>query len=73
LQFIRFSIHPSSVGIDPESVVGDRWWGSGDRAVSISMLLSIARDHTDGEQRWDWRVVRPGVKAREKNRGWMVS
>jgi hypothetical protein len=42
LQVIKLSIHPSRVGMDPGSLVGDRRCGSGDRAVSISMLLSIA-------------------------------
>jgi hypothetical protein len=27
--------------MDPGSLVGDKWCGSGDRAVSISMLLSM--------------------------------
>lgn len=42
LQVIKLSIQPSKVGMDPGSLVGDKWCGSGDRAVSISMLLSIA-------------------------------
>ena len=42
LQVIKLSIHPSKVGMDPGSLVGDKRCGSGDRAVSISMLLSIA-------------------------------
>jgi hypothetical protein len=41
LQFIKFSIQPSRVGMEPGSVVGDSRCGSGDRAVSISMLFSI--------------------------------
>lgn len=41
LHVIKLSIHPSSVGMDPGSLVGERWCGSGDLAVSISMLLSM--------------------------------
>lgn len=41
LQFIRFSIQPSSVGIDPGSVVGDSLCGSGIFPTSISILESI--------------------------------
>ena len=48
LQVIKLSIQPSRVGMDPGSLVGDRWCGSGDRAVSISMLLSIASVCTAG-------------------------
>ncbi len=41
LQFIRFSIQPSSVGIDPGSVVGDSLCGSGIFPTSTSILESI--------------------------------
>jgi hypothetical protein len=41
LHVIKLSIQPSKVGMEPGSLVGERWCGSGDRAVSISMLLSI--------------------------------
>lgn len=41
LHVIKLSIQPSSVGMDPGSLVGERWCGSGDREVSISMLLSM--------------------------------
>ena len=41
LQFIRLSIHPSRVGIEPGSVAGDRRWGSGDFPMSTSILDSI--------------------------------
>lgn len=61
LQLIRFSIHPSSVGIDPGSVVGDRWWGSGERAASISMLLSIAA--ATRNQRGDSRRFRDSSRG----------
>ena len=41
LHVIKLSIQPSKVGMEPGSLAGDRWCGSGDRAVSISMLLSM--------------------------------
>jgi hypothetical protein len=41
LHVIKLSIQPSRVGMEPGSLVGERWCGSGDLAVSISMLLSM--------------------------------
>lgn len=41
LQFIKLSIHPSSVGIDAGSVAGDRRCGSGNFPMSTSILESI--------------------------------
>lgn len=48
LHCIRVSIQPSSVGMAPGSVAGERRCGSGDRAVSISMLFSMVA--TEAEQ-----------------------
>jgi hypothetical protein len=42
LQFIRLSIQPSRVGIDPGSDVGDSLCGSGILPTSISIFESIA-------------------------------
>ena len=41
LQFIKLSIHPSSVGIDAGSVAGDRRCGSGNLPISTSILESM--------------------------------
>ncbi len=41
LQFIKLSIHPSSVGIDAGSVAGDRRCGSGNFPMSTSILESM--------------------------------
>lgn len=41
LQFIKLSIHPSSVGIDAGSVAGDSRWGSGSFPISTSIFESI--------------------------------
>ena len=43
LQFIKFSIHPSSVGIEPGSVVGESLWGSGIFPTSTSIFESILK------------------------------
>lgn len=42
LQFIRFSIQPSSVGIEPGSCVRDSLCGSAGLLTSMSILLSRA-------------------------------
>lgn len=59
LHVIKLSIHPSSVGMDPGSLVGERWCGSGDRAVSISMLLSMVC--SAGVNREEGPAVRRGA------------
>ena len=41
LQFIKLSIHPSSVGIEAGSVAGDNRCGSGSFPISTSIFVSI--------------------------------
>ena len=49
LQFIKLSIHPSSVGMDAGSVAGESLWGSGNLPMSTSIFESILASVRGGQ------------------------
>lgn len=53
--------------MEPWSLVGERWCGSGDRAVSISMLLSMVGTAGEiGGATWGGGAVSRGTKGTQQ-------
>ena len=77
LQFMRFSIHPSSVGIEPGSVVGDNRCGSGALLVSMSIFTSIgcawSRAPSPAESTLAVVAVRSGYQKKGGRRPFLVA
>lgn len=59
LQFMRLSIQPSSVGIDPGSLVGDSLCGSGIFPTSTSIFDSISKSLCS--KRWKCSALMPDL------------